>query len=83
MAYRRFEGPGRNVYCVPEYPRECVQQSWQKPRATLVGKFVRTSKYPIFSPEVSGFVPSMSPEESECRQFVAEASDFVAVSRGI
>ena len=48
MAYRRFQGPGRNVYCVPEYQRECVQQSLQKPRATLAG---RTSKYPIFSPE--------------------------------
>ena len=26
MTYRRFEGPGRNVYRVPEYPRECVLQ---------------------------------------------------------
>ena len=37
MTYRRFEGPGRNVYRVPEYLLECVQQSWQKPRATVQG----------------------------------------------
>ena len=47
MTYRRFEGPGRNVYRGPEYLRECVKQSWQKPRATVQGSCGRSKSRAI------------------------------------